>query len=146
MARELVRKTIDDIEYQIQELPISTRLKLLPRFGRIGGDFMGNLMAAQKGGSMDKLFSSFFNNLSDTDMVEIPLIILSTTMPLLSEGIGAGKLLNNKELFELYFHDKGMAHLFKVLRVVGEVQFGDFLGENGVLSSLFAMMTGSDQA
>lgn len=149
MARKKEIKVVDGIRYEIGQLSVTISLKMLNRFGKSAGGAIGEILNGfirkDKGVDLEKALVSLFSNLNEQDMVEIPKIFFANTFAPDYTGPFSGRCLGDDSLFEEYFDGK-VFHLFKLLAAVLEVQYDDFLGQNGVIRGFLQKATSTQES
>lgn len=149
MARKKEVKIVDGISYEIGQLSVTILLRMLNRFGKSAGGAIGEILNGfihkDKGVDLEKALVSLFTNLSEQDMVEIPKIFFAQTFAPDYKGPFCGRCLGDDNLFDEYFDGK-IFHLFKLLAAVLEVQYEDFLGQNGVIRGFLAKASSAPES
>lgn len=130
MARQLVEKYVDDESYQISQFATTESLKVLTRLSKILGPSFSVAMAGSKISdpkAQTELFGKAVSELtSRLDEEEVIALIKKLIDCCLR---GEGKKIN----FELDFQGR-LGHLFKLLKAVLEVQYGNFFQELGSIA------------
>lgn len=131
MARELVEKYVDGTEYKIEQFPATKSLRILTTLTKILGEPLSMAFALAKNEGMNdekeaeilgKAVGTLCAKLDEDQVIHLVKELVASCL----KGEGA------KIQFETEFQGK-IGHLFKLLKAILEVQYGDFLGE---LSSL----------
>lgn len=132
--RQVTKKTIDDVEYVFTPLAPTVAAKLLPKIMKSIGQPVSKLLAGvdlKKG--LDQSFedekfaealggflSSMGENLDDETLT----LFMNTLLKEPSLAADGKKVVS----VDSHFGNYQLSHMFKVLKVALEVNYGDFLG------------------
>lgn len=134
MAREPIKKTIDDINYTFYQLAPRKSLRLLIRIFKIIGGPLGSSL--DEGGGRSVLDQNFdlgkiVSGLCDRmEVSEVESIIDELLGQVMAEGYG-----EVSKQFDAIFCGR-IAHLFKVVYASMEAEYSDFFGGKSVLQGL----------
>lgn len=130
MARELVEKYVGDQKYQIAEFGTTESLKMLTRLSKILGPSFSMAMSGAKlkdKQAQTELFGKAVGELTQRLDEEEVVALAKKLVECCLKGEGA------KINFEMEFKGK-LGHLFKLLKAVLEVQYGNFFQEMSELA------------
>jgi len=130
VARQLVEKFVDDEKYQISQFGTTESLKVLTRLSKILGPSFSVAIAGSKIEDakaqteiLGKAVGELTSRLDEEEVINLIKKLVDCCLK------GEGSKIN----FELDFQGR-LGHLFKLVKAVLEVQYGNFFQEIGSIA------------
>lgn len=146
---------IDGVKYDIGPIVVTKAVKLMTKITKILGPSLVKMLRSAKsgdfdlkemeidGGSIESVLTEFFDRVDEDTMEKVSKEILANTIHC-GDGSdkGYGKITDVN--FDMVF-DRGIMHLFNVLKEAFGVTYSDFFGESGGFQAKFKATLASFQ-